>query len=358
MKNRIRLGLYGCNMYRTRDLVEGARLAAGDTVVVTACFDIDRSKATQAAEKFGGTAFFTEEEFLACREVDVVLISLPAYLHADAFARTAAAGKDIYLEKPICVDLVGREKILTAAETYPVRCYVGLSYRYVAPFQKAAEILRRPEAGRILGAHHHWLAPAGKTPMLPSQMGWRHRFEQSGGQLIHHCCHLLDWFWWIGGAMTSVSASAYTPPGVEMPHEERELTAAFAYEKGGLAVFNFAQNSHRNVQFGTIHAENLGIEYQWGHNTFVRVFRDRPRAPEETYEWSLSNALGDGGDSDRNRLQMKDFIDAYLADRPMPIRIEDGIRVFDYGCAIRESYRAGRRVDVSAAGRRKFPLNA
>ncbi|AWI08125.1 Gfo/Idh/MocA family protein [Ereboglobus luteus] len=350
MKNKIRFGLYGCNMYRTRDLMEAAAVAAGDVVRIAACYDIDQSKARFAAEKYGGRAFESEAEFLACPDVDVVLISLPPFLHADAFAKAAQAGKDVYLEKPVCVSQEGRAKILAAHKKHPVRCYVGLSYRYVTPYRKVAEILRRPEAGRILGVHHHWLTPERKTPIDPSQYGWRQRLEQSGGELLQHCCHVFDWLWWLGGAMDSVTATAYTPPGVPLPHEERELNAAFLYKKGGMAVFALSQNSHQYVQRGTVHAEGLGIQYQWGKDTFVRVYKDRARAAEETYEWSLGPELGDGGEIDRNSAQMKDFIDAWLAGGPMPVGIEDGIRAYDYTCAIRESYRSGHRVNLAGAG--------
>ncbi|AWI08145.1 Gfo/Idh/MocA family protein [Ereboglobus luteus] len=354
MKSNIRMGLFGCNMYRTRDLLEAAKAAAPGVVEVTACFDIDPARAEHAAKTYGGRVFKDEESFLACADVDVVLISLPAYLHAGAFARTARAGKDIYLEKPLCVNADGRSVIFDAMKNYTGRCYVGLSYRHVAPFKKVAEILRRPEAGRIIGAHHHWLAPASKTPVKPEHIGWRQRFDQSGGQLIHHCCHLLDWFWWIGGPMSSVTAASYTPPNVQFPHEERELTASFLYKNGGMAVFNLSQDSHQYVQYGTVHAENLGIQYQWGKDTFVRVYKTRARAADETYEWSLSNEPGDGGELDRNSSQMKDFIDAYLAGKPMPINIEDGIRVYDYGCAARESHESGCRMNIEAAGSKDY----
>ena len=345
MQKTIRFGLFGCNMYRTRDLMAGAA-AVGNPIEVTACYDIDRAKAEAAAKKYGGKAFFDESDFLSCKDVDVVLISLPAYLHAGAFIRTAQAGKDCYLEKPICVNDEDRDKILEAASKHPVRCYVGMSYRYIAPFRKVAEILRRPEAGAIIGIHHHWLAPEVEEPESP---GWRHRLDQSGGQLIHHCCHVLDWFEWIGGPTVSVTANAISLDG-PLPHEEREITACFNYAKSGMAVFNLSQHSHQYVQFGTVHTENLGIEYRWGDRTFVRVYKTRSRAADEVFEWSLTAQPGDGGEPDRNRLQMQEFMDAYNSGAPMPISIPQGIRTYDLARAVRESSRTGKRIDVPQAG--------
>lgn len=348
MSRSIRFGLYGCNMYRTRDLVAGAEAAAPGVVKITACYDIDQAKARFAAEKYHGRAFDSLDAFLACEEVDVVLISLPAHLHAEAYARTAKSGKTIYLEKPICVDAKGRRTVTDAFTAYPAKCYVGMSYRYINPFLKVAEILRRPGAGRVIGAHHHWVSAWPLEPLKPEDMGWRHRLDQSGGQLNHHCCHALDWLQWIGGPFSKVSAVSYTPPNVrEMPHEERELTAAFTYRDGGMAVFNLHQDSHQYVQYGTIHAEGLGISYQWGEETFVKVYTTKPRQPDEV--WTPG-----ANDPSRDQLQMTDFINAWFAGAAMPISIPDGLRVYDYATAIRKSYQNGHSVDVARAGQTDY----
>jgi predicted dehydrogenase len=338
----IRFGLYGCNMYRTRELVEGAQAACPGQFAIVACYDIDQQKALTVAERLGGVAYDTEAAFLA-HDMDVVLIALPPYLHPAAFTAAARAGKDVYLEKPVCVDDAGRQLVLEAANRYGVRCYVGLSQRYNIPFRKVAEIATSPEAGRLLAVHHHWLAPG--RPFVPeTERGWRDRLEQSGGQLIFHCCHILDWFRWMGGEVQAVSASAYTHPGAALPHEEQELSACFTYDSGALAVFNLSQHSHQYVQYGTVHTENLSVTYEWGVNTHVKVYRNRPRAADETFEWSLTNAPGDGGD--RDILQLRDFMTAYSEERPMPVSLVDGIRVYDMASAVRDSYRTGQRVTL------------
>jgi predicted dehydrogenase len=341
-KNKIRMGLYGCNMYRTRELMEGAEAARPGAIEISACYDAVREKADFAAERYGGVACYDEKTFLE-QDMEVALISLPPYLHPDAFAACAAAGKDVYLEKPVCVDQAGKERLLKAATDYPVTCYVGLSYRYTIPFRKVAEILRRKDAGKILGMHHHWLTPGpGKLDM--KNLNWRNRLEQSGGQLVFHCCHAFDFFRWVGGEIESVTGCCYTPEEALLQHEEQELTACFRFKSGGQTVFNFHQRSHRNIQFGIVNTENLGIYWEWGHNTQVRVYKTRPRAADEGYEWSLTSLPGDGADRDAH--QMADFIDAYLEEREMPCTIADGIKAYDIACAVRESCRTGRTVAI------------
>lgn len=338
VKKTIRLGLYGCNMYRTRDLIAGVDAGCPGRVKIAACFDVDHEKVNDASKRYGAVACFTEEAFLA-QDMDVVLICLPPFLHADTFERVAAAGYDVYLEKPICINDDDRAKVIKTIQTYDIKCYVGISYRYTNPFSKVAQIVRRPDAGQLIGIHHHWL----QGPMRDSKSdNWRHRMELSGGQLNHHCCHVLDWFYWMGGPMQSVTATSYVHDQAILQHEEQELSAAFKFENGGMAVFNLSQNAHTNHQFGIIHMENLAIHYAWGKDTYVRVYRTRQRAADEVYEWDYT-LLGDPG-ANRDAFQMADFVDAYLNDKPMPCTIDDGVRTYDLAKAIRTSCRTGQRV--------------
>ena len=181
----LRIGLYGCNVnYRTKHLLDGLKDAARGAFEVTAHWDVDPARAELAAKSYGGAACRSEAAFLE-QDFDVALISLPPYLHPQAFTHVARAGKDIYMEKPVCVDAAGRQTLIDAAVRYPVRCYIGLSYRFIAPFRKIAEILRRPEAGKLIGMHHHWLTPRYREQDTP-ESNWRNRLETSGGQLVFH----------------------------------------------------------------------------------------------------------------------------------------------------------------------------
>jgi predicted dehydrogenase len=337
---QIRFGLYGCNMYRTRDLLTGAEVSRPGVIQVAACYDVDHDKVIHASEAFGGTACFSEEQFLD-QEMDVVLICLPPHFHASTYARVAERGFDVYLEKPICVNDEDRELLLETSERHTGRCYVGISHRYTNPFLKVAEILKRHDTGRIIGVHHHWMHG---PDMMQETTNWRHRLELSGGQLNHHCCHILDWFQWIGGPMESVIASSYTHVGAVLQHEEQELNASFKYKHGGMAVFNFSQHAHASMQFGSVHTENLGIHYAWGKDTYVKVYKTRPHAADEIYEWDAFTNADMGMNRDAN--QMATFIDAYLNDKPMPCGIVDGIRTYDFAKAIRESCATGQRVTL------------
>ncbi|MFZ2656692.1 MAG: Gfo/Idh/MocA family oxidoreductase [Victivallales bacterium] len=345
MTKKIKLGLYGCGLYRTKELVDAIKIGCPESMEIVCGYDANPQTLESAKNLYGFKPCLTLDEFLTC-DFDVAMISLPPYLHPDAFEQCASSGKDIYLEKPVCVDDSGREKLRRTMSRHPdVRCYVGLSNRHISPFRKVAELLSRPEAGKIIGVSHHWLSPCiGRNPIPQDKLGWRHRLDQSGGELNQHCCHLFDWFYWIGGEISSVIATAYTPKWSPLPHEETELSACFTYESGALATFNFSQHSHQYVQFGSVNTENFGIKYEWSANSYVKLYRNRPRAAEETWEWTADDLAVPG--EDRNVRQIKEFSDAYLSGRPMPIGIEEGIRAYDMVSAIRRSCMEGRSIEI------------
>jgi predicted dehydrogenase len=172
---------------------------------------------------------------------------------------------------------------------------------------------------------------------------WRHRLEQSGGQLVFHCCHLLDFFYWTGGMFDSVIANAKM--SWSRPHEEVELTAAFDFEAGGQATFNLSQHSHQNIQFGIIHTRKYGIYYEWGIHTHVRVYTTRNRSVDEYYEWTEAE-MNSMPELNRDRMQMAEFIAAYKSGGPMPIPLSEGLLAYDAAMRVRESYRAGRKVSI------------
>ena len=340
MSDEVRLGLYGCNPYRTAQLMAATRACGPMRVSVTACFDIDRVKADRAAATYGGRAVYDLTSFQKA-DFDVAVVCLPPHLHARAFAACAEAGKAIYLEKPVCVDEAGKATLIEAMTRYRPICYVGLSSPYLFPHRKALEIRRRPGYGRLIACHHHRFHPS--TGQAPKEPNWRHFLDQSGGELNQHCCHDMHFLRLVCGEPESVTAVSYTSPDYQPAHEEEELAACFRMPEG-LAVFSMSQRSHRAHLNGQIHLENAAIVYDWAPHSRVQVFRDRPRAPDEVYEWDAYGAIPP--DEDPDVLQMRDFLDAYCNGRPMPITLADGIQAYEMTAAIRQSYRTGQPVTI------------
>jgi predicted dehydrogenase len=91
------------------------------------------------------------EDVLARRDIDAVLIATPNSMHADQVARAAAAGKHVFVEKPLALSLADAEKAVTAVRKAGVALGIGFQRRFYPNFE---EVRTRLKDGRLgtLGA--------------------------------------------------------------------------------------------------------------------------------------------------------------------------------------------------------------
>ena len=88
-------------------------------------------------------------EALADSDIKAVVIAAPAELHKKLALQAIAAGKDIYVEKPLALSTSDGEEIRLAAESAGVTLMVGHLLQYHPVFQKIKEIVQRGDIGEI-----------------------------------------------------------------------------------------------------------------------------------------------------------------------------------------------------------------
>src|SRR5437764_10484671 len=88
-------------------------------------------------------------EILADKSIDIVNISTPDHWHAYMTVEACKAGKDVYVEKPVCVAIEEGEKMVQAARKYRRVVQAGTMQRSALHFQKAVEIVRNGNLGDI-----------------------------------------------------------------------------------------------------------------------------------------------------------------------------------------------------------------
>jgi len=122
-----------------RRLVPGAHLIA--------VADVAAERARKVADELEiEHSFGNLEELLECKGIDAVLITTPDKFHAASVKMVAAAGKDIFCEKPLALSLKDAHDLLDAVRRAGVRLQVGFMRRYDPGY---AEAMRRIEAGEI-----------------------------------------------------------------------------------------------------------------------------------------------------------------------------------------------------------------
>ncbi|MBL8552664.1 MAG: Gfo/Idh/MocA family oxidoreductase [Phenylobacterium sp.] len=143
----LRGGVIGAGVFGGYHARQYARIAGVDFVGV---FDTHPDRAAKAAMPLGGRAFAELDDLLA--QVDVVTVASPATHHAEQALAAIAAGKHVYVEKPIAISVADAERVRAAAAKAGVIVACGHQERVV--FQ-AMGLLDVPEQPLLLEAVRH-----------------------------------------------------------------------------------------------------------------------------------------------------------------------------------------------------------
>src|SRR3954470_16411546 len=129
-----RVGLIGCGWYGKCDLFRLIQVAPVE--VVSLC-DVDRTMLADCAEQVSGRqaskkrprTYGDYRAMLEEKDLDIVLVATPDHWHALAMIAAVEAGADIYVQKPISVDVVEGQAMLAAARKHKRVVQVGTQRR-------------------------------------------------------------------------------------------------------------------------------------------------------------------------------------------------------------------------------------
>jgi predicted dehydrogenase len=211
--------------------------------VVTVC-DVDKRMLAEAAEMIAARqqskktprTFGDWREMLKQEQFDIVHIATPDHWHALPMIAACKAGADIYVEKPVSVDVVEARSMVAAARKYKRVVQVNMQRRSTPHLIEAKErVLQEGKLGKIayveICCYYHmrnrsnpadttppehldyemWTGPAPMRPYCPIHHpgGWRAFMEYGNGIVGDMCVHMLDMVRWLLdlGAATRVSST-------------------------------------------------------------------------------------------------------------------------------------------------------
>jgi phthalate 4,5-cis-dihydrodiol dehydrogenase len=158
-----------------------------------AVFDADRERADSFAEQHGCEAFTDSDAALERKDIDLVMVALPNFLHERATVQAASAGKHVFLEKPMADTLEECDRIITAVARAGIQLLVAHSQRYFASTLRAREIIQSGELGEPVFATDTWYKPFGVENRLP----WFVDRATGGGMWLMNGAHMLDRTCWV-----------------------------------------------------------------------------------------------------------------------------------------------------------------
>lgn len=176
--------------------------ALGDRVRVKTVCSRSTGRAAKVAESVGAELTTEMEAVFGDPEIDVVDVCLPTYLHREAAERAFAAGKHVFLEKPIALTAEDADAIIAAAERSGRFFMVGLVLRFWPEYVELHRRLAAGELGRPLAVSTYRLSP-------PADWAdWFARVELSGGVPVDLLIHDFDQMNWLLGQPRTVYARA------------------------------------------------------------------------------------------------------------------------------------------------------
>jgi predicted dehydrogenase/nucleoside-diphosphate-sugar epimerase len=158
LSERTRVGLLGAGYIL--DSHAQALLAIPEIALHAVC-DVSRGRAAKAAAKYGIPHVFDSIEALAASDCDVVHVLLPPALHIEAASAMVAAGKSVFLEKPMGLDSAACEDLCARAAEKGVAVGVNHNFLFCPRYETLRASLKSGELGRIdqLAVSWHFAQP-------------------------------------------------------------------------------------------------------------------------------------------------------------------------------------------------------
>ena len=218
----VRLGLLGCG---GRGTGVTASFIQNTDAQVTALADLFEDSLTAAHQKLNAAAakrgkpgidaanLFQGpqacEKILSSKAIDAIYIATPPIFHPAHLAAAVEAGRHVYVEKPVAVDVPGAHQVLRTGERANGRLSlaVGFQIRHATPFVQMVERIHAGALGQAVCGLTYYYAGAIARPEWPSASpavrrlrNWVHYRVLSGDIIVEQNVHIIDVTNWVLGA--------------------------------------------------------------------------------------------------------------------------------------------------------------
>jgi len=362
-----RVGLIGCGWYGKSNLFRLIQVAPVE--VVSLC-DVDKKMLADAAEMTAGRqaskkaprTYADYREMLKEKDLDIVIVATPDHWHALPMIAAVEAGADVYVEKPISVDVVEGQAMVAAARQHGRVVQVNTQRRSTPHLIEARDqIVRAGRLGTVGLVEVYcyypirattnppdtdppgsldWEMWTGPAPMrrynaLVHPRGWRAFTEYGNGILGDTCIHMLDMVRWMlglgwpkrigstGGILVDKASKPNIPDTQTATWDFGDLTVVWQHRSWGQPV-------DPNYRWGaTLYGDKGTLKAGVNSYDFIPVGEGKPIHRDVTYE--LEEYPEDKTEKELEkhvapamRRHMKDFL-AAIASRGRPVAdIEEG----------------------------------
>ena len=301
-------------------------------------------------------AAFSRETGIPAGKIDVVLadktiaavaLALPNEMHLDFARRAAAAGKHVYIEKPIANTMADALAIAALEQTHGVRIVVGHCARLLTGVRAIRAAIDAGKLGKISQIEANFSNDRGLR-ITPQDWRWYSK-SAPGGSLSQIGVHQFDTLRYLGGDIAAVSASAgrHSPAGAEV---EDQWIVAVHFADGRLGTMISSWTSPGTFNVRATGADALMFydidQTHWAspeklHENASLYMQSRGKGPAERQALPVPP-----GNMYRDELEL--FADSIAADKECELSAQNGCQaVAAVYAALKSAEDSSRKVELS-----------
>ena len=323
---RVRMGIAGLG--RLGQLHAENMAGRAPSIELVRVVDPIQDVARSTGERLGvawSTAF---DDLLNDPAIEAVVIASPTASHAPMIEQAAAAGKQIFCEKPVSLEREATEQAIAAAHAAGAKLQIGFHRRFDPDWAAATSRIRAGELGDV------YLFRTSLRDMRPPSLDY---IRSSGGFFLDVTVHDFDTARWMIGEIDEVSAfgGALSDPAFAAVGDIDTALVVLRFASGALGVIDNSRVAGYGYECST---EVMGSRAtaRVGYHRRVNVEWLAPGAASVDY---VSNFI------ERYPrayvLELEQFATAVRADRPVAVTGEDALAAFTLCQAADRSYRQG-----------------
>lgn len=337
--NILNVGIAGLGRLGKRHAEQLARNTPGARLVA-ACSPV-AAELDWARDTLGVTRCHTElNDLLADPDVHAVVLVTPTTLHADQTIACLGAGKHVFVEKPLSLDVATCEAVETVAKDFPkLVAMVGFVRRFDPSYAEAKAAIDKGDLGKPFLVRS-------QTCDQYDPDGFFVKFASSSGGIFMDCSvHDIDLARWMLGnpRATRVFASGTITlhPGLIECGDVDNGLAIVEFDGGQRAVFYASRTMPHGHETTT---EVIGTTGTLQVGMGAHLSRVQYRYACGVGHRALPDFFARFGDA--FRLEMEVFVSTCRGEQSSPLTLNDATEATRIGQAITQSLRSGMPVDL------------
>jgi predicted dehydrogenase len=181
-----------------------------DTINIIGVATSKADTAEKAAREIGCEAWTGDFHDLLTRDdIDIIDCCTPNYMHEEIIIAAAQAGKHIYCEKPLSMNVAEGQRIVQAAAQAGIKAQMTFNYRFFPAILRARQLIDEGFLGNIFSFRGRYYRSSYIDSNKPTT--WRLRKDVSGGGALFDLgSHILDLIYALLGEFGSVQATLDT----------------------------------------------------------------------------------------------------------------------------------------------------